>query len=66
MHDTPRPSDDTTIAGLTPLESLIAELSAGNPSDAPEVADEIAVRLEADLAAASGRPHAAEVAPEAN
>ena len=65
MHDTPRPSDDTTIADQVPLETLIAELSAGDPSDAPEVADEIAVRLEADLAAASGRPHAAEVGLEA-
>ena len=49
-----------------PLENLIAELSATDPADAPDIADQIAVRLEADLAAESDRIRPAEVAPEAN
>ena len=64
MHDTPRPSDETTIPSEVPLETLIGELAACDPADGPDVADEIAVRLEADLAAAAGRPHSAEVTPE--
>ena len=66
MHDTPRPSDETTISGQVPLESLIADLSAGDPADGPDIADEIAARLEADLAAASGTAHPAEAAPDSD
>ena len=66
MHNTPRPLDETTIAGEVPLEFLIAELSAGDPADGPDIADEVAIRLEADLAAAPGQAHPVEVAPEAD
>ena len=44
--DTPNPKDRT-------LESLIVELEVGDPAAAPDIADGIAARLEADLAAAS-------------
>ncbi len=66
MHDTPRPSEEDTIPDETPLVRLIADLSATDPADGPDIADEIAVRLEADLTAESDRTRPAEVAPEAN
>jgi hypothetical protein len=64
MHNTPRPSEESAIDSETPLEDLIAELSATDPAAGPDIADEIAVRLEADLAAARGRAHPSETAPE--
>ncbi len=48
----------------TPLETLIAELAAADPAAAPDIADGLAVRLEADLAAASNRALDAQAAPE--
>lgn len=36
------------------IDSLIADLATGDPADGPDIAEEIAVRLETDLAAASG------------
>jgi hypothetical protein len=65
MHDTPRPSEENTMPDEAPLENLIADLSAGDPANAPDIADQIAVRLEADLAAEPDGTRAAEVAPEA-
>lgn len=47
------------------LEGLIADLAAGDPAEVPDIADEIAVRLEAELATAPGRARPAEVAPDA-
>ncbi len=47
-----------------PLDTLIAELAAVDAAAAPDIADEIAVRLEADLAAASNRALDAQAAPE--
>ena len=64
MHDTPRPSDENTNTSEAPLEDLIADLAAGDPAEGPDIADEIAVRLEAELAAAPGQSPPAEVAPE--
>jgi len=65
MHDTPRPLEESTIRDDAPLANLIAELAAADPAEAPDIAEQIAVRLEADLAAESARARPAEAAPEA-
>jgi hypothetical protein len=66
MHDTPRPLEENTIPDDAPLANLIAELAAADPAEGPDIADQIAVRLEADLAPESGRARPAEAAPEAS
>ncbi len=63
MHDTPRPSEDTTINQVA-IDSLIADLATGDPADGPDIAEEIAVRLEADLGTAPGTAPSAEAAPD--
>lgn len=52
------------MSDQAPLATLIAELAAGDPAAGPDIADEIAARLEDDLATASSRVHPAEVQPE--
>ena len=47
-----------------PPGTWIAELAAADPAAAPDIADKVAVRLEADLAAASNRALDAPVTPE--
>lgn len=66
MHDTPHPSEENPNPDEVPLENLIAELTAVDPADGPDIADRIAVRLEADLAAESDRTRPAQVARETN
>lgn len=53
MHDKRQAQIDTPNSDERPLESMIAELETGEPATAADVADEIAARLEAQLAAAS-------------
>ncbi len=64
MHDKPHPKNDSSRGAgqphsARPLDGLIAELEVADPAAAPDIADQIAARLEADLAAASaGRERA--------
>jgi len=51
MHDKPH-SDPTSATGRTTTD-LIAELTAVDPADAPDLADTIAERLESGLAPSS-------------
>ena len=53
MHHKPQANIDTTQPTERPLETMISELEAVDPAAAPDIADEIAARLEADLASAS-------------
>lgn len=53
MHDKRHTPFDTPNPKDRALESLIVELEVGDPAAAPDVADDIAARLEADLAATS-------------
>jgi len=64
MYDKPQLQNDTATAVARPLQAAISALTDSDPAEAPAIADEIAARLEADLAAASGRAPVAEAAPE--
>lgn len=61
MHDKPQPEYDSSRAAGQPqtgqpLDGMIAELKVADPAAAPDIADQIAARLESDLAAASAGP----------
>lgn len=60
MHDKRQPPIDTPDNFAGSLESLIVDLETRDPGAAPDIADAIAARLEADLVAASAGVFAGE------
>ena len=64
MHDKRQPRIDTPDTNERSLESLIVDLETGDPAAAPDLADAIAARLEADLVAASAGVFAGETVAE--
>ncbi len=65
MHDKPQPPNDLTTPSTVSLADLIDTLAGADPAAGPDLADEIAGRLEAELGAIAARPDAREAPSDA-